>query len=147
MVKLLSGGEMVAQALEDEDVEFIFGYPGGSVLHVYDALHQHSKIPHILVLGHKTARPGRGIFYKGSHISAIFCIGIADGMADTGVRYPGDEINLDIIISGQCLATPISNRFDIDSFITGSRITVVHPQKSANLHFILRLFSLLETFG
>jgi acetolactate synthase-1/2/3 large subunit len=48
-VKKLSGGEMVAQALEDEGVEFIFGYPGGSVLHIYDALFTHSKIPHILV--------------------------------------------------------------------------------------------------
>jgi acetolactate synthase-1/2/3 large subunit len=48
-VKKLSGGEMVAQALEDEGVEFIFGYPGGSVLHIYDALFKHSKIPHILV--------------------------------------------------------------------------------------------------
>jgi acetolactate synthase-1/2/3 large subunit len=40
---------MVVQALEDEGVEFIFGYPGGSVLHIYDALFKHSKIPHILV--------------------------------------------------------------------------------------------------
>ncbi len=48
-MKTLSGGEMVVQALEDEGVEFIFGYPGGSVLHIYDALFKHSKIPHILV--------------------------------------------------------------------------------------------------
>jgi acetolactate synthase-1/2/3 large subunit len=48
-LKTLSGGEMVVQALEDEGVEFIFGYPGGSVLHIYDALFKHSKIPHILV--------------------------------------------------------------------------------------------------
>ncbi len=48
-MKTLSGGEMVVQALEDEGVEYIFGYPGGSVLHIYDALFKHSKIPHILV--------------------------------------------------------------------------------------------------
>ena len=46
---MLSGGEMVARALEDEGVEFIFGYPGGAVLHIYDALFKDSKIPHILV--------------------------------------------------------------------------------------------------
>ena len=45
----LSGGEMVARALEDEGVEFIFGYPGGAVLHIYDALFKNSEIPHILV--------------------------------------------------------------------------------------------------
>ena len=48
-VEHLSGGEMVARALEDEDVEFIFGYPGGAVLHIYDALFKNSEIPHILV--------------------------------------------------------------------------------------------------
>src|SRR5690554_4585374 len=48
-VELLSGGEMIARALKDEGVEFIFGYPGGSVLHIYDALERTSDIPHILV--------------------------------------------------------------------------------------------------
>ena len=48
-MEMLSGGEMVARALEDEGVEFIFGYPGGAVLHIYDALFKDSKIPHILV--------------------------------------------------------------------------------------------------
>ncbi len=37
-VELLSGGDMIARALEDEGVEYIFGYPGGAVLHIYDAL-------------------------------------------------------------------------------------------------------------
>jgi len=40
---------MIARALEDEGVEFIYGYPGGAVLHIYDALFKNSKIPHILV--------------------------------------------------------------------------------------------------
>ena len=48
-MELLSGGEMIARALEDEGVEYIFGYPGGAVLHIYDALFKDCKIPHILV--------------------------------------------------------------------------------------------------
>ncbi len=48
-MELLSGGEMIARALKDEGVEFIFGYPGGAVLHIYDALDRTSDIPHILV--------------------------------------------------------------------------------------------------
>ena len=48
-MEMLSGGDMVVRALEDEGVEFIFGYPGGSVLHIYDALFKSSKVPHILV--------------------------------------------------------------------------------------------------
>jgi acetolactate synthase-1/2/3 large subunit len=35
--------------LEDEGVEFIFGYPGGAVLHIYDELYRQQKIKHILV--------------------------------------------------------------------------------------------------
>ncbi|MFO8155869.1 MAG: thiamine pyrophosphate-binding protein, partial [Thiohalospira sp.] len=45
----LSGGEIIVQFLQDEGVEFIFGYPGGSVLHTYDALHGQKGIRHVLV--------------------------------------------------------------------------------------------------
>ena len=43
----LSGGEIIAQALEDEGVEFIFGYPGGAVLHIYDALFRAVSYTHL----------------------------------------------------------------------------------------------------
>lgn len=46
---MLSGAEMLVQALIDEGVEYIFGYPGGAVLHIYDALFKQDKIDHILV--------------------------------------------------------------------------------------------------
>lgn len=47
--ELMSGGDMLARALRDEGVEYIFGYPGGAVLHIYDALFRSNEIPHILV--------------------------------------------------------------------------------------------------
>lgn len=46
---MMSGAEMLVQSLTDEGVEYIFGYPGGAVLHIYDALFQQDKIEHILV--------------------------------------------------------------------------------------------------
>ena len=49
MSKLCSGAEIVFKCLEDQDVEFIFGYPGGAVLPIYDELKNHSSIKHILV--------------------------------------------------------------------------------------------------
>ena len=49
MSKLISGAEIVFKALEDQNVEFIFGYPGGAVLPIYDELKNHKKIKHILV--------------------------------------------------------------------------------------------------
>ncbi|MCX7109174.1 MAG: acetolactate synthase 3 large subunit [Proteobacteria bacterium] len=45
----LSGGEILVQCLIDEGVEYIFGYPGGAVLHIYDALFKQDKVKHILV--------------------------------------------------------------------------------------------------
>jgi acetolactate synthase I/II/III large subunit len=45
----LSGAEIVVQALVDEGVEFVFGYPGGAVLHIYDALFRQESVKHILV--------------------------------------------------------------------------------------------------
>ena len=49
MSKLYSGAEIVFKCLEDQGVEFIFGYPGGAVLPIYDELKNHSSIKHILV--------------------------------------------------------------------------------------------------
>ena len=46
MPKLLSGAEIVFKSLEDQNVEFIFGYPGGAVLPIYDELKNHKSIKH-----------------------------------------------------------------------------------------------------
>ena len=48
-MELLSGGEMIMRALKEEGVKMIFGYPGGAVLHIYDALYQQDAVEHILV--------------------------------------------------------------------------------------------------
>ena len=48
-MELLSGGEMIMRALKEEQVKMIFGYPGGAVLHIYDALYQQDAVEHILV--------------------------------------------------------------------------------------------------
>jgi len=45
----MTGAEMVIQALIDQGVDTIFGYPGGAVLPIYDSLFQQTKIKHILV--------------------------------------------------------------------------------------------------
>ena len=49
MTKSMTGADMVVQALIEQGVEVIFGYPGGAVLPIYDAIFQQDKIRHILV--------------------------------------------------------------------------------------------------
>ncbi|GLK80867.1 acetolactate synthase 3 large subunit [Methylopila turkensis] len=49
MTETMTGAEMVVRALQDQGVEHIFGYPGGAVLPIYDALFQQEKVEHVLV--------------------------------------------------------------------------------------------------
>ena len=49
MAKQMTGAEMVVEALKDQGVEHIFGYPGGAVLPIYDALFGQNQVRHILV--------------------------------------------------------------------------------------------------
>jgi acetolactate synthase-1/2/3 large subunit len=49
MSETMTGAEMVIQALQDQGVEHIFGYPGGAVLPIYDALFHQEKVRHVLV--------------------------------------------------------------------------------------------------
>jgi acetolactate synthase I/II/III large subunit len=45
----LTGAEIFVRCLKDEGVEFVFGYPGGAALHIYDALYKQEDVKHILV--------------------------------------------------------------------------------------------------
>src|SRR6516165_2673356 len=49
MSKEMTGAEMVIEALADQGIEHVFGYPGGAVLPIYDAIFSQDKIKHILV--------------------------------------------------------------------------------------------------
>lgn len=49
MSETMTGAEMVVRALQDQGVEHIFGYPGGAVLPIYDALFHQDKVKHVLV--------------------------------------------------------------------------------------------------
>lgn len=48
----LNGSEIIVECLKEQGVDTIFGYPGGAILNVYDALYKHSdEITHILKIG------------------------------------------------------------------------------------------------
>ena len=47
--EILRGAEIFCRALKDEGVKHLFGYPGGAVLHIYDALYKQNDVEHILV--------------------------------------------------------------------------------------------------
>ena len=48
-MEMLSGADILIRSLQEENVDYVFGYPGGAVLHIYDALFTQNRIQHVLV--------------------------------------------------------------------------------------------------
>ena len=102
-MEMLSGGEMVAQALEDEGVEFIFGYPGGSVLHIYDALFKSNKIPHILVRHEQAATHAADAYTRATGKTGVVLVTSGPGATNaiTGIATAYMDSVAMVVISGQ----------------------------------------------
>lgn len=100
---MLSGGEMIARALEDEGVEFIFGYPGGAVLHVYDALFQHCKVPHILVRHEQAATHAADGYARATGKPGVVLVTSGPGATNaiTGIATAYMDSIPMIVLSGQ----------------------------------------------
>jgi len=103
LVELLSGGEMIAQALEDEGVEFIFGYPGGSVLHTYDALFQRQRIPHILVRHEQAATHAADGYARATGKPGVVLVTSGPGATNaiTGIATAYMDSIPMVVLSGQ----------------------------------------------
>jgi acetolactate synthase-1/2/3 large subunit len=100
---MLSGGEMLVRALEDEGVEFIFGYPGGAVLHVYDAIFKHSKIPHILVRHEQAATHMADAYSRSTGKTGVVLVTSGPGATNavTGIATAYMDSIPMVVISGQ----------------------------------------------
>ncbi len=102
-MELLSGGEMVARVLEDEGVEFIFGYPGGTVLHIYDALFKDCKVPHVLVRHEQAATHAADGYARATGKPGVVLVTSGPGATNaiTGIATAYmDSIPL-VVLSGQ----------------------------------------------
>ena len=102
-VEMLSGGEMVARVLEDQGVEFIFGYPGGAVLHIYDALHKISTTPHILVRHEQAATHAADGYTRSTGKTGVVLVTSGPGATNaiTGIATAYMDSIPMVVISGQ----------------------------------------------
>lgn len=105
-MKKLTGAEMIVQSLRDQGVRFIFGYPGGSVLDIYDAIHTMDGIEHILVR-HEQAAVHMADGYARS-TGEVGCVLVTSGPgatnAITGIATAYmDSVPL-VIFSGQVMS-------------------------------------------
>ena len=99
----LSGGEMLIRALHDEGVEIIFGYPGGAVLHVYDAIFNQDKVEHILVRHEQAATHAADGYARSTGKPGVVLVTSGPGATNaiTGIATAYmDSIPL-VVISGQ----------------------------------------------
>jgi acetolactate synthase-1/2/3 large subunit len=102
-VEQLSGGEMLIRALHDEGVEIIFGYPGGAVLHIYDAIFNQDKVEHILVRHEQAATHAADGYARSSGKPGVVLVTSGPGATNaiTGIATAYmDSIPL-VVISGQ----------------------------------------------
>ena len=121
----LSGGDLLMRALKDEGVKFIFGYPGGAALHIYDAIFKQKSFEHILVrheqgathaadgYSRATGKPGVALVTSGP--------GATNAITGLATAYM-DSIPL-IIISGQVQ----SHLIGTDSFQETDMIGISRP--------------------
>lgn len=128
-MKKLSGAEMVVQSLRDEGVEYVFGYPGGAVLDIYDAIHTLGGIQHILVR-HEQAAVHMADGYARS-TGKVGCVLVTSGPgatnAITGILTAYTDSVPMVIISGQVMSNLIgSDAFQECDMLGISRPVVKH---------------------
>lgn len=102
-LEMLSGGEMIARALEDEGVEFIFGYPGGAVLHIYDALFKSGKVPHVLVRHEQAATHAADGYARATGKTGVVLVTSGPGATNavTGIATAYMDSIPMVVLSGQ----------------------------------------------
>ncbi len=125
----LSGSEMVVRSLEDEGVEFIFGYPGGAVLHIYDALFKSKKIPHILVRHEQAATHAADGYARATGKPGVVLVTSGPGATNaiTGVATAYMDSIPMVVLSGQVATHLIGeDAFQETDMIGVSRPIVKH---------------------
>ena len=100
---LLTGAEIVIRCLQEEKVEFVFGYPGGSVLYIYDAMFKQDQFKHILVRHEQAAVHAADAYSRSSQKIGVCMVtsgpGVTNAVTGIATAYM-DSIPM-VVISGQ----------------------------------------------
>lgn len=127
--EMLSGGEMLCRALSDEGVEYIYGYPGGSVLHIYDAIHQQDKVKHILVRHEQAATHMADAYARASGKAGVVLVTSGPGATNaiTGIATAYMDSIPMVVITGQVMSHLIgADAFQETDMVGISRPVVKH---------------------
>ena len=99
----LSGGEIIIEALKEEGVSHIFGYPGGAVLHIYDALYKQEDVQHILVRHEQGATHAADAYARATGKPGVVLVTSGPGATNavTGIATAFMDSVPMVIITGQ----------------------------------------------
>ncbi len=99
----LTGADIFVRCLRDEGVEFVFGYPGGAVLHIYDALYKQDEVKHILVRHEQGAAHAADGYARATGKPGVVLVtsgpGVTNAVTGIATAYM-DSIPL-VVFSGQ----------------------------------------------
>ena len=125
----LSGAQILVQSLKAENVEYVFGYPGGAVLEIYDAIYQLHKFEHILVRHEQAAVHAADAYARVSGKVGVALVTSGPGATNaiTGIATAySDSIPL-VVISGQVPSPAVgSDAFQEIDMVGISRPCVKH---------------------
>ncbi len=121
----LSGAQILVQSLIDEGVEYIFGYPGGAVLHLYDALYQQEDIKHVLVRHEQGATHAADGYARSTGKPGVVLVTSGPGATNavTGIATAYMDSIPMVIISGQVSLPVIGS----DAFQEVDMIGITRP--------------------
>src|SRR5450432_3321564 len=99
----LTGAEIVIRCLQEEGVEYVFGYPGGAVLNIYDELFKQEKVKHVLVRHEQGAVHAAAGYSRSSYKLGVALVtsgpGVTNAVTGLATAYM-DSIPM-VVISGQ----------------------------------------------
>ena len=140
----LSGGEMLIRALHDEGVEIIFGYPGGAVLHIYDAIFRQDEVDHILVRHEQAATHAADGYARSTGKPGVVLVTSGPGATNavTGIATAYMDSIPMVVISGQVDSRMIgTDGFQETDMVGISRPVVKHSfmvQKAEDIPMIVK---------
>ena len=107
----LNGAEILINCLKKEGVKHIFGYPGGAVLHIYDALAAQKEITHILVRHEQGAAHAADGYARTSGKPGVVLVTSGPGITNavTGIATANMDSIPMVVISGQVPSPLIGN--------------------------------------
>jgi acetolactate synthase I/II/III large subunit len=121
----LTGAEILIRCLQEEGVEYVFGYPGGAVLNIYDELFKQTRVKHVLVRHEQGAVHAADGYSRSSHKIGVALVTSGPGVTNavTGIATAYMDSVPMVVITGQVPTAAIGQ----DAFQECDTVGITRP--------------------